>query len=213
MQVNALDLSARGPMLDRFARPLINPPLNRLGRTLARAGWTADGVTLTGLSLGLVSAAVIAAGAPGWALLPLLASRLLDGLDGAVARATQTTDFGGYLDIWCDFVFYGAVPFAFAVLDPANALSAAFLILTFYVNGSSFLGYAIVAKKRGLSTSAQGVKSLYYSAGLLEGTETIAFLVLLCLLPQYFIPMAWVFGSLCLLTAVARVINARNLLK
>lgn len=200
-------------MLDRFARSLIDPPLNRLGGALARAGWTANGVTLAGLALGLIAALTIALGAPLWALLPLLASRLMDGLDGAIARATRPTDFGGYLDIWCDFVFYGAVPFAFAILDPANALSAAFLVLTFYINGTSFLGYSIMAEKRGLSSSAQGIKSLYYSAGLLEGTETIVFFVLLCLLPHLFAPLAWIFGMLCLLTAVARVINARNLLK
>lgn len=199
-------------MLDRFARPLIDPPLNRLGQALARAGATANGVTLAGFGLGLIAALVIALGHPGWALLPLLASRVLDGLDGAVARATRPTDFGGYLDILCDFAFYGAVPFAFAVLDPENALAAAFLLLAFYINGSSFLGYSIMAEKRGISTSAQGVKSLYYSAGLLEGTETIVFFVLLCLLPNLFVPLAWGFGVLCLFTALARVANARNLL-
>lgn len=199
-------------MLDRFARPLIDPPLNRLGHALAGRGVTADAVTLAGFGLGLLAALVIALGAPGWALLPLLASRLLDGLDGAVARATRTSDFGGYLDIWCDFAFYGAVPFAFALLDPSNAVPAAFLLLSFYVNGASFLGYSIMAEKRGLSTQAQGVKSLYYSAGLLEGTETIVFFVLLCLLPQLFAPLAWAFGALCLFTAAARVANARSLL-
>ena len=199
-------------MLDSQIRPLIDPTLDRLGRALARAGVSADALTLAGFALGLAAAAAIALGAPGWALLPLLASRLLDGLDGAVARATRPTDFGGFLDIWCDFAFYGAVPFAFALLDPANALPAAFLLLSFYVNGSSFLGYAIMAEKRGLDTQAQGIKSLYYSAGLLEGTETIAFFVLLCLLPDYFAPLAWGFGALCLFTALARVANARALL-
>ncbi|PWJ20897.1 CDP-alcohol phosphatidyltransferase family protein [Jannaschia seohaensis] len=196
-------------MLDATARRLIDPPLNRLGRALAARGATADAVTLTGLALGLVAAATVALGAPGWALIPLLASRLADGLDGAIARATRKTDFGGYLDIWSDFLFYGAIPFAFAVLDSANALPAAFLLLSFYVNGTSFLGYATMAEKRGLETSAQGSKSLYYSNGLLEGTETILFFVLLCLLPTWFAPLAWTFGTLCFFTATARVLAAR----
>ncbi|MEM8851941.1 MAG: CDP-alcohol phosphatidyltransferase family protein [Pseudomonadota bacterium] len=199
-------------MFDARIRPLIDPPLNRLGFGLARRGVTANAVTLAGLALGLVAALTIASGEPGWALIPLLASRLMDGLDGAVARATRKTDFGGYLDIWCDFIFYGAIPFAFALLDPANTVPAAFLLLTFYVNGTSFLGYAIMAEKRGVTTSVQGQKSLYYSAGLLEGFETIAFFVLLCLLPQHFALLAWVFGGLCLFTATARVLNARHLL-
>ncbi|CUH39101.1 Inner membrane protein YnjF [Jannaschia seosinensis] len=199
-------------MLDIQARRLIDPPLNRAGRALAARGVTANAVTVIGLSLGLAAAAVIALGAPGWALIPLLASRLMDGLDGAVARATHRTDFGGYFDIFSDFVFYGAVPLAFGILSPQNALPAAFLLFTFYVNGTSFLGYAIMAEKRGLETSAQGVKSLYYSAGLLEGTETIGFFVLICLLPDWFGPLSWIFGALCLVTATARLANARTLL-
>lgn len=199
-------------MLDARARRLIDPPLNRIGAKLARRGLTANGLTLAGLVVGLLAAAIIALGAPGWALIPLLASRLLDGLDGAVARATAPTDFGGYLDIWCDFVFYGAVPFAFAVLEPANALAAAFLLTSFYVNGASFLGFAAQAAKRGMETRAQGIKSLYYSAGLLEGTETIAIFVAFCLFPALFAPLAFIFGALCLLTAAARVANARHIL-
>ncbi|MEL6585112.1 MAG: CDP-alcohol phosphatidyltransferase family protein [Pseudomonadota bacterium] len=199
-------------MLDAAARRLIDPPLNRAGQVLAARGITANTVTLVGLGAGLVAALVIALGAPGLALLPLVASRLADGLDGAVARASGTTDFGGYLDIWADFLFYGAIPFAFALLDPVNAVAAAFLLLSFYVNGTSFLGYAIMAEKRGISTSAQGQKSLYYSAGLLEGTETIAFFLLLCLLPHWFVPLAYAFGALCFVTATARVLNARHIL-
>jgi phosphatidylglycerophosphate synthase len=200
-------------MFDARLRPLIDPPLDRAGAALARAGVTANVVTLLGLLVGLIAAAAIALGAPGWALLPLLISRLLDGLDGAVARATRRTSFGGYLDIWCDFLFYGAVPLAFAFLDPtSNATAAAFLLFAFYVNGTSFLGFATAAAERGLSTEAQGRKSFYYSPGLLEGAETIAFFVLLCLLPHYFAPLAWAFGGLCLYTAAARVANARTLL-
>lgn len=200
-------------MLDARARRFIDPPLDRLGAALAARGVSANALTLVGLALGLLSASVIALGAPGWALLPLLASRLLDGLDGSVARATRPTDFGGYLDIWCDFVFYGAVPFAFALLDPANALPAAFLLLAFYVNGSSFLGLAIPAARRGIDTAARGRKSFLYSAGLMEGTETIAFFVLLCLLPAQFPWIASLFGALCLYTAIARVLHATHLLK
>ena len=198
-------------MLDAAARRLIDPPLNRAGRAIAARGWTADGVTLAGLALGLLAALLVALGLPGLALVPLLASRIADGLDGAVARASGTTDFGGYLDIWCDFVFYGAIPLAFVIADPAtNGVAGAFLLFTFYVNGTSFLGYAIQAEKRGMETRAQGIKSLYYSNGLLEGTETIVFFVLLCLFPGAFAPLAWVFGGLCLLTAGLRVWGARH---
>ncbi|SHH09681.1 Phosphatidylglycerophosphate synthase [Cognatiyoonia sediminum] len=198
-------------MLDRYARQLIDTPLNAIGRQIASMGGTANGVTLAGLALGLVAAALIAFGATGWGLVFLLLSRIADGLDGAVARATEKTDFGGYLDIACDFLFYGAIPFAFVVMDPsANAIAGAFLLLSFYFNGSSFLGFAILAEKHDIETTAQGQKSLYYSNGLLEGTETIGFFVLLCLFPLYFAPLAWIFGTLCFATAILRIYGAQK---
>ena len=202
-----------GAMLDGMMRRLIDPVLNDWGRRLA-GRVTADQVTLGGLALGLGAAGLIASGLPGLALLPLLASRLADGLDGAVARATRKTDFGGYLDIVADFLFYGAVPLAFVALDPGgNGLAGAFLLTSFYVNGTSFLGYAILAEKHKLQTEARGVKSLYFTGGLLEGTETIAFFVVLCLWPAGFAPLAWIFGALCFLTAGSRVLLAAKVFR
>lgn len=196
-------------MLDARARRLIDPPLDAAGRWLGRQGATPNAVTLAGLALGLLSAALIASGAFAAALAVLVASRIADGLDGAVARATKGSAYGGYLDITCDFLFYGAVPFAFVVLDPgANGLAGAFLLASFYFNGASFLGYAILAEKHDMETAAQGVKSLYYSNGILEGTETILFFVLLCLFPAFFPPLAWAFGTLCFATGALRLWGA-----
>ena len=201
-------------MLDSFARRLIAPPLNRAGQVIAAKGLSANGVTLIGLGLGLIAALCIALNCAPLALLPLLASRIADGLDGAVARATRKTDFGGYLDIAADFLFYGAIPFAFVLMDPAsNGVAGAFLLLSFYVNGTSFLGYAILAEKHGHETSAQGQKSLYYSNGILEGTETIIFFVILCLFPASFAPLAWIFGTLCFATAILRIWGAHQTYK
>lgn len=199
-------------MLDRHLRPLIDPPLDRIGHTLAARGVSANAVTLFGLGLGLLAAVLIWLGAPMIALVLLLASRLADGLDGAVARATRKTDFGGYLDIAADFLFYGMIPLAFVLADPVtNGAAGAFLLASFYFNGTSFLGYAILAEKHGHQTSAQGQKSLFYSNGILEGTETIVFFVLLCLFETYFAPLAWIFGSLCFLTAGLRIYAASRI--
>lgn len=196
-------------MLDRFLRPLIDPPLNRLGRGLAGAGIGANAVTLAGLLLGLGAALAIAWGAPLVGLGLILASRLADGLDGAVARATRLSDLGGFLDIVADFVFYAAVPLGFVLADPgANALAGAALIASFYVNAATFLGYAILAAKRDLSTEARGRKSWYHAGGLLEGSETIAFFLAFCLWPGAFAALAWVFAALTLITAAGRVAQA-----
>ncbi len=197
-------------MFDRQLRRMIDPPLNHMGQSLAGRGFTANRITLIGLGLGIFAGLFIAVGWTLFALAPLLASRIADGLDGAVARATRKTDFGGYLDISADFLFYGIIPMAFVWLDPAhNSAAGAFLLTAFYFNGSTFLGYAILAEKKQMLSTEQGVKSLYYSNGILEGAETIGFFVLICLFPQQFPIMAWIFGTLCFATGLLRLNAAR----
>jgi phosphatidylglycerophosphate synthase len=194
-------------MLDAHIRPLIDPPLNVAGRLLARIGIGAIEMTLAGFVAGLSAAVAIAIGQPGWGLLLILLSRLADGLDGAIARATHQTDRGGFLDITLDFIFYGAIPLAFAFADNfRNALPAAILLAGFYANGSAFLAFAIMAEKRGLSSEAQGKKSLFYLTGLAEGTETIIFFVLCCLFPDAFRWLAIVFAGLCFISTAARIV-------
>lgn len=196
-------------MLDGQMRRWIDPPLNFIGQQMARAGISANGVTFAGLAIGLLSAVMVALGMFYAALILMLLSRVMDGLDGAVARATQKTDFGGYFDITADFLFYGAFPFAFIVLDPAqNGVVGALLLVSFYFNGGTFLGYAILAEKHKLSTTKRGSKSLYFSTGLTEGTETIAFFAALCIWPQYFNILATIFAAACFYTALARMLLA-----
>ena len=127
----------------------------------------------------------------------------------AVARATKKTDLGGYLDIVLDFAFYGMIPLGFVLADPAaNAVAGAVLILSFYVNGSSFLAYAIMAEKRGLDTGQRGAKSLYFTTGLAEATETLAVFAAFCLFPGAFAPIAFVFAAICFYTAASRIVLA-----
>ena len=147
--------------------------------------------------------AVLEAYAAGLVL--ILVSRLCDGLDGAVARQTGKTDLGGYLDIVLDFAFYGLVPLAFVVARPENGLAGAVLIFSFYANGASFLAFAIMAEKRGIETEARGPKSLHFTTGLAEATETIFVFCLFCLWPSAFPPIAFGFAALCLLTAMSRI--------
>jgi phosphatidylglycerophosphate synthase len=178
-----------------------------MARRLTRAGWSADVVTLVGFGIGLLALPLIALEAYAAGLALILSNRLADGLDGAIARLTRKTDRGGFLDIALDFVFYSSVPFAFALADSqANALAAAFLIFGFVGTGCSFLAYAIMAEKRGLSTDIRGQKSLYYLGGLTEGAETIALFVLICLLPGWFPVLAYVFGALCWITTASRLL-------
>ncbi len=196
-------------MLDGFARRFIDPPLARLARHAVAIGIGADTVTVVALGAGLAAAAAIAAAQFGAALVLIVLSRLGDGLDGAIARATSPTDRGGMLDIVADFVFYGAIPLAFAVHDPAgNALPAAVLLFSFYVNGATFLAYAAIAARRGMVTSSRGVTALYFTAGLAEGTEKIGVFVLMVLFPAGFPILAGLFALICLVTAGSRMVLA-----
>lgn len=201
-------------MLDAAIRRLIDAPLNRAGRSLARRGYKADQVTIAGFVIGLGAAFTIAAGPLLLGLGLILLNRLADGLDGAVARASVRTDRGGFLDIALDFVFYAAVPTAFAVRDPANnAVAATILLASFLANGGAFLAYAVLAERRGLATTSQGAKSIYYLAGLAEGSETIAVFVVFCLVPAAFPWLAVSFAALCIASAIGRLLLGWRTLK
>jgi phosphatidylglycerophosphate synthase len=196
-------------MLDGWARRRIDPALDRVGAALARRGVAADLVTFAAALLGLAAAALVAFGLVWAALAAMLASRLLDGLDGAIARHAAPTDLGGYLDIVLDFLFYGAFPLGFVLLDPAaNAVAGAVLLLSFYVNGASFLAFAAIAEKRGLAREARGRRSFLFTTGLAEATETILFFAAFCLFPAWFAVLACVFAAATFWTAGTRVILA-----
>ncbi|MBN8892115.1 MAG: hypothetical protein BGP12_03105 [Rhodospirillales bacterium 70-18] len=192
-------------MIDRHVLPLLGRLYGPPARLLARAGVAADAVTLGGFALGVLAAGLIAVGAPLAGLAALLANRMADGLDGAVARQSGATDRGAFLDIALDFFVYAAIPFGFALADPGrNALAAAALLCAFMGTASSFLAFAVIAARRGRVNTAYPQKGIYYLGGLTEGTETIACLAAMCLVPAWFPVLAWGFAGLCLLTTLTR---------
>ena len=199
-------------MLDPLLRRLIDPPLNVTGRFLAARGVPATAVTGIGFAAGLCVVPVLAMGWYGLALGIIAFNRVLDGVDGAVARAhsTEASEFGGYVDIVADMVFYASVVFGFALADPANAIWAALLLAGFVGTCASFLGHAVVAARRGDVTTARGEKSFFHAGGIVEGTETILFLAAMCLFPEAFSWLAILFAVLCGGTIVGRVIVARR---
>jgi len=193
-------------MLDKVVQRALQPLMTRAARGLVRLGVGADAISVGGFAIGMAAAGAIAFQhyLPGLAL--LLLSRLMDGLDGAVARATQPTDRGGFLDITLDFLFYAAIPLAFALAAPAtNALPAAVLLASFIGTGSSFLAFAAVAEKRQLQSVAFPDKSFYFLGGLTEATETITAFAAMCLWPSWFPQIAYGFAVLCGITIVLRI--------
>ncbi len=193
-------------MLDRFALRLIQPAVRALARPLAATGISANALTWGGFAMGMLGAALITQAAYGTALLAMVGSRLCDALDGAVARQTQPTDLGGFLDITLDFVFYASIPLAFALADPTrNALASAVVLAAFVGTASSFLAFAALAAKRGMHSLDYPGKSFYFLGGLTEGTETLAFFAAACVWPAHFAQLAYGFAALCGLTLASRL--------
>ncbi len=170
-------------MLDSHLHPRLKPLLNAVAGALDRPGISPDGLTLVGFAIGVLALPFLALGWYGAALAAILLNRLLDGLDGALARRRGLTDAGG----WLLFAFIGT--------------------------GSSFLAFAALAARHQIANPGYAHKSLYYLGGLTEGTETILLFVLGCLFPAHFAWLAWLFGALCWLTTATRICSGYQTLK
>lgn len=174
-------------------------------------------VTLLALGFGLGAAIAVAVGMHWVALGCWLVSRLLDGLDGALARRTGTaSDFGGLMDMTLDTIVYSAVPIGIAYADGSAATWAlcAVLLGSFYINLTSWSYLAALLEKRGLGAPASGEQtSITMPGGLVEGAETIVayavFLALPAIAPWGFAIMAVAVG----VTAGQRVLWAKRHLR
>ena len=200
-------------MVDNWANRLVHPTMNELASYVPRR-ISANSITLFGFGIGLLAVPLLWTKLYSVALVLILVNRFFDGLDGSVARRNGVTNLGGYLDISSDFIIYSAVIFGFALADQEkNSLAAAFLIFSFVGTGTSFLAFAVIAEKQGISSEAHDQKAFYYLGGLVEGTETILFYIIICLFPEHFTTLAVIFGCICWLTVVGRFGSAYSLLR
>ncbi len=203
-------------MLDRVLRPvkdrLFTPAAERIG-----VSFSPNALTLLSFVVGLAAAALLLVQSFGWALVVWLGSRVLDGMDGAVARAHgRQTDFGGYLDIVLDFVVYAAMPIALIAgrgAGPGEYLALAALLGAFYVNAASWMYLSAILEKRAQGAAARGEPtSVTMPEGVIGGSETIVFFALFMLLPHHAAPMFLLMALLLAVTVVQRLIwSARTL--
>jgi phosphatidylglycerophosphate synthase len=195
-------------MFDAKLRTLIDPGLNSLARMLNKTGISANMITLFGAAIALAAGAAIATQHYGLGLIFVTINRLLDGLDGPVARLNKPSEFGGYLDSLADFFFYVSVPVAFGISENSNLLPALLLVASFTLTAVSFLAFAAIAARTDSADGPHGAKAFIYSTGLMEGTETIVFFILMCVLPAHFALLAYIFAALCIITVIQRVLMA-----
>ncbi|MBU25932.1 MAG: CDP-alcohol phosphatidyltransferase [Gammaproteobacteria bacterium] len=200
-------------MLDAFIVKRLRSPLRAMARPLASIGITATQLTAIGACFGFSAVIAITQDALIIAALFFCLNRLLDGLDGALARIQGPTERGAFFDITCDFLIYSAIPLGFAIRDPGVALAASFLLFSFVGTGSTFLAFSIFAARQGLQNRLLEEKSIYYLQGLTEGFETTVVLLLMCMVPSWFEWLAWIFGTLCLVTTFSRISEGNRVLR
>jgi phosphatidylglycerophosphate synthase len=198
-------------------RALLAPPLNAAGTRLARAG--VPPIALTGAGWACGAGACMAAGLRAWpvALALWLANRLLDGLDGPTARARHATELGGFLDIVADFSVYAGIIVGLAVAEPRARLACVALLAAYYVSGTALLALSSLAERSSQAGRGRArlgdERSLRFTGGLAEGTETIVVYVLLFVLPGSAAVIAWAFTAAVAVTAVQRIAFGLRLLR
>jgi phosphatidylglycerophosphate synthase len=197
-------------MLDHRLRGVKDYTLAMVARRLERIH--PNTITVMSLVVGILAALLLIQQQYTWALCFWLFNRLLDGLDGLVARIHQRqSDLGGYLDILIDFAIYALIPIALIHPDPtvARCFALAFLLGSFYLNAVSWLYLAALLEKRATGAQARGeLTSVTMPAGLIGGTETVIFYCLFIIFHQY---AAWLFvamGVLVLFTVGQRLVWA-----
>lgn len=164
-------------------------------------------ISIAALIPGLLSAVAIVQGELVWGISFWLINRVLDGLDGVVARIhDKQSDFGGYLDLLLDYVVYLAIPIAFVIVapTPAHTWTIIALLAAYQINSLSWTLLSSLLEKR-QAAAAGRLTSIEMPAGLIEGSETVVFYTLFFLLPAY---IPWLFGvmaGLVVVTAVQRV--------
>jgi phosphatidylglycerophosphate synthase len=163
-------------------------------------------ITMAGLVVGL-GAAVTAGMGLFWIAVGLwLLNRLLDGIDGTLARLRgRQTDFGGYVDLLADFVVYAAIPIGVAAhLGTIAAwIAASALLATFYVNTISWSFLSAVLARRGREGSAH--TSIAMPGGLVEGAETVVLFTLILAMPGLALALMWIMAGAVALTALQRL--------
>ncbi|MEU4626550.1 CDP-alcohol phosphatidyltransferase family protein [Actinoplanes sp. NPDC023801] len=198
-------------MLDTAARRLFAPALEAAAARIAAAGVSPLTVTVAGWLAGVAACGAAATGRWWLALVLWLLNRLLDGLDGPVARVRGATELGGFLDIVADFSIYAGFVVAVAVARPEARLACVALLCAYYLSGTAFLALSSLLERRG--STIGDARSLRFVGGLAEGAETVAVYVLFCVFPQWAAPIAWVFTAAVAVTAVQRVILGVRVLR
>ena len=200
-------------MIDAQLNKILKPVLGVFVKKISKFNINPNAISFIGFVFGVCCFYSIANAMFIYAFIFLSLNRLCDGLDGAMARLVGETDLGAFYDIVLDFLFYSLFPLSFIILDLDNAYSICFLLFSFVSTQTSFLASAWIIEKNKLSISDGQKKSFFYAGGITEGFETIICFTMMIFLNEFVSYIAYIFGILCWITFITRVLFIRKLLK
>lgn len=186
-------------MFDGHLRSSVDRAIKPIGNRLRRTRVTPDHLTIAGLVIAVGASVAIALGQLALGLLLVILAALPDLLDGALAKASNTSSqrgafFDSVVDRVTDSLLLGGVAWYFASHESAHLA-----ILPFAVAGvSSVISYER-AKAESLGLHAKG--------GLMERAERIIALCIGLLFPPLLIPVMWLMLVLTAVTAVQRFLK------
>lgn len=179
------------------------------GKKLANLGVSANLISILGFIIGVFAINFLSLEMYGYALLCILLNRVFDAVDGAIARHSEITDFGVFLDAALDYIFYAGVIFGFALANPEqNAIAACFLMFAFASAACAMLAYAVIAYKNNSNEKLELNQSPFYLGGFAQGFETFIALIILCIIPVWFMPIAIILGALSLVKTLSVIAAA-----
>ena len=182
-------------MFDSSIRQRLELPLDRTAAVIETRGIHPNTMTGFGFLVGVGACIAVVAGAWWIALGMWLVNRVIDGLDGSVARRVGPTQLGGFLDIMADFAVYSGMVVAIGLAVPEARVAALFVLFAYYLNGAAFLAWSSLVAERAVSAAGtahdRDERSLNFPAGLAEGFETILAMSLILVLPQWTVPLLW----------------------
>ena len=193
-------------MFDRQIQNFTQKPLQYIAKLFLKF-ISPNQMTLIGFGFGILMCISIVIDQYLIGILFLFLNRLSDVLDGAMARLTSPTPLGGYLDIVLDFLVYGGFVLSFGITDQNNTFLSMILLFCYNGTGTTFLAKAAILPSLSHQNQNNDIpKSFHYAVGLVEGSETIVFMILCLLFPNLFVYLSSIFIALCLITIVFRII-------
>ncbi len=193
-------------MFDRQIQNFTQKPLLYISKLFLKF-ISPNQMTLIGFGFGVLMCVAIVIDQYLIGLIFLLLNRLSDGLDGAMARLQRPTPLGGYLDIVLDFLIYGGFVVSFGISEQNNTFLSMILLFCYIGTGATFLAKAAILPSLTHQSLNEDIpKSFHYAVGLVEGGETIVFMILCLLFPDFFIYLSSIFVVLCVITIIFRII-------